>query len=158
MHADIEQIVRSTVPGRIVVIGAGAVGIYAAAQLADRGHEVVLLEAGQPSLGNFDGDSYASIGRPHSGIRIGRSRAVGGTTNLWGGQLVEFQPIDFEGRSWLPGSRWPFPTMSLPRTISPRTEISAFLRISFRMKISGRASRPPLRTSVQTSKSSSPAG
>lgn len=107
MHADMEQVVRSNVPGRIVVVGAGAVGIYAAALLADRGRDVVLLEAGKPSLGNFDADSYSSIGRPHSGIRIGRSRAVGGTTNLWGGQLVEFQPIDFEGRKWLPGSRWP---------------------------------------------------
>jgi choline dehydrogenase-like flavoprotein len=107
MHAEIEQIARTTVPGRIVVIGAGATGIYAAAQLAARGREVVLLEAGQPSLGNFDPRSYASVGRPHSGIRIGRSRSLGGTTNLWGGQLVEFQPIDFSGREWLTGSRWP---------------------------------------------------
>jgi len=47
------------------------------------------------------------VGRAHSGIRIGRSRSLGGTTNLWGGQLVEFQPIDFNGRDWLADSRWP---------------------------------------------------
>jgi choline dehydrogenase-like flavoprotein len=107
MHAEVEQIARTPAPGRIVVIGGGAVGLYAAAQLAARGRQVVLLEAGQPHLGNFDADSYTSIGRPHSGIRIGRSRTLGGTTNLWGGQLVEFQPIDFHGRAWLPGSKWP---------------------------------------------------
>ena len=107
MHADIEQVAGTTVPGRIVVVGAGAIGIYAAAQLAARGKHVVLLEAGERHLGNFDEGSYTSIGRPHSGIRIGRSRSLGGTTNLWGGQLVEFQPIDFNGRDWLPGSKWP---------------------------------------------------
>ena len=107
MHAEIEQIARTAVPGRIVVAGAGAVGLYAAAQLAARGKPVVLLEAGQARLGRFEGDSYTSIGRPHSGIKIGRSRSLGGTTNLWGGQLVEFQPIDFGGRDWLPGSKWP---------------------------------------------------
>ncbi len=107
MHADIENVAGTTVPGRIVVVGAGAVGIYAAAQLAARGKQVVLLEAGERHLGNFDEGSYTSIGRPHSGIRIGRSRSLGGTTNLWGGQLVEFQPIDFTGRDWLPGSKWP---------------------------------------------------
>lgn len=107
MHAEVEEVERISVPGRIVVIGAGAVGTYAAAQLAARGKQVVLLEAGEPRLGSFDAASYASIGRPHAGIRIGRSRSLGGTTNLWGGQLVEFQPIDFNGRDWLAGSKWP---------------------------------------------------
>ena len=119
MHAEVEQIARSVAPGRIVVVGAGAVGIYAAAQLAARGKQVVLLEAGKPQLGSFDGDSYTSIGRPHSGIKIGRSRSLGGTTNLWGGQLVEFQPIDFNGRDWLPGSKWPVSYDEIARYYKP---------------------------------------
>ena len=49
-------------------------------------------------LDNFSPQSYTSIGRAHNGIRIGRSRSLGGTTNLWGGQLAEFQPVDFAGR------------------------------------------------------------
>jgi choline dehydrogenase-like flavoprotein len=47
------------------------------------------------------------VGRKHEGLDLGRSRCLGGTTNLWGGQLVEFQPIDFDGRDWLPDSKWP---------------------------------------------------
>jgi choline dehydrogenase-like flavoprotein len=91
----------------VIVVGAGAVGLYAASQLAARGRNVVVIEAGDSRLGNFAAESYANVGRAHSGIRIGRSRGLGGTTNLWGGQLVEFQPIDFAGRDWLPGSQWP---------------------------------------------------
>jgi choline dehydrogenase-like flavoprotein len=92
---------------RTVVIGSGAVGLYAACQLAHLGQDVVLLESGSADLGSFPSDSYASVGHRHDGIRLGRNRGLGGTTNLWGGQLVEFQPIDFAGRDWLADSRWP---------------------------------------------------
>jgi len=92
---------------RTVVIGSGAVGLYAATELAKRGHNVVVIESGGFILDSFDPSSYLSVGRKHDGIRIGRSKSLGGTTNLWGGQLAEFQPVDFEGRDWIPGSKWP---------------------------------------------------
>ncbi len=106
LYSNPEQIVKSTAP-RVIVVGAGAVGLYAASQLAARGREVLVIEAGDSHLGSFPADSYTSVGRAHSGIKLGRSRSLGGTTNLWGGQLVEFQPLDFNGRDWLPGSKWP---------------------------------------------------
>ncbi len=95
------------VGSRTVIIGSGAVGLYAAVELAKRGHDVVVIESGGVGLDDFDPESYSSVGLPHDGIRIGRSRSLGGTTNLWGGQLVEFQPVDFDGRDWLPHSKWP---------------------------------------------------
>jgi choline dehydrogenase-like flavoprotein len=94
-------------PDCVVVIGAGAVGIHLAVQLAQRGRQVVVLESGSHTLRSFSHETFEVIGRKHEGIRIGRSVALGGTSNLWGGQLVEFLPIDLEGRDWLPGSRWP---------------------------------------------------
>jgi choline dehydrogenase-like flavoprotein len=107
MYVDVDRITSGAPTSRVVVIGAGAVGLYAASQLAARGRNVVVIEAGDSHLGNFAEKSYTSVGRTHTGIKLGRSRSMGGTTNLWGGQLVEFQPIDFEGRAWLPGSKWP---------------------------------------------------
>jgi choline dehydrogenase-like flavoprotein len=92
---------------RVVVIGAGAVGLYAASLLAARGSNVVVVEAGKSYLDSFANQSYCTVGRPHDGIRLARGRCVGGTTNLWGGQLVEFQRLDFDGRQWLPESKWP---------------------------------------------------
>ena len=107
MVVDVSQVMGGAPASRVVVIGAGAAGLYAASHLAARGREVLVIEAGDAHLGNFAAESYTPIGRPHSGIKLGRSRSLGGTTNLWGGQLVEFQPIDFADREWLPGSKWP---------------------------------------------------
>jgi len=90
-----------------VVIGSGAVGLYVSSELAKRRKRVLVIESGGAHLGGFGADSYAVVGVPHDGVSVGRSRSLGGTTNLWGGQLVEFQPIDFNGRDWLPGSAWP---------------------------------------------------
>lgn len=92
---------------RTVIIGSGAAGLYAAGELSKRGQDVLVIESGGTGLDSFPPESYSSVGHKHEGIRLGRSRSFGGTTNLWGGQLVEFQQVDFEGRDWLPDSKWP---------------------------------------------------
>lgn len=107
---------------RTVIIGGGTVGLYAAHELAKRGEEVVVIEAGGNALDGFAPQSYASVGKPHEGIRLGRSRSLGGTSNLWGGQLVEFQPIDFAGRDWLPDSKWPISFDEVARYYQPTYE------------------------------------
>jgi len=108
LTSDCKRIVGATRNSlRTVIIGGGTVGLYAARELAKLGQEVLVIEAGGADLDNFAPESYSCVGRPHQGIRIARSRCLGGTSNLWGGQLVEFQPVDFEGREWVADSRWP---------------------------------------------------
>jgi Choline dehydrogenase and related flavoproteins len=92
---------------RTVIIGAGTVGLYLASLLVSRGHNVIVIESGDRQLGQFDPESYRSIGRNHFGISQGRSRNLGGTSSLWGGQLVEFLPADFKKRTGVAGSGWP---------------------------------------------------
>ena len=96
-------------PGRerIVVIGSGAVGLYLASELSDRDLDVLVLESGGVHLDSFASESHASVGRKHDGLSLGRSRSLGGTTNLWGGQLVEFQAADFRQRDGVCSSDWP---------------------------------------------------
>lgn len=94
----------------VAIVGAGAVGITMAAELATSGLDIVLLEAGGSSFEASSQGLYnaaRSIGHPLPGLYEGRFRLLGGTTNFWGGQLVPFGLTVFEERSWLPYSGWP---------------------------------------------------
>jgi choline dehydrogenase-like flavoprotein len=94
----------------VIIVGAGAVGISMAVDLARAGRRVLLLEAGPKYLSKksqefFESASYA--GRPLEGLHKGRFRALGGTTNFWGGQLVRMDPVVFQHRPWVADVGWP---------------------------------------------------
>ena len=91
----------------VVIVGAGTIGLFLAKLLVEKGRRVTIVECGVVSLDSFSSEGFRNVGKPHQGTRIGRSRSIGGTSNLWGGQLVEFMPADFRGRPWLPTSAWP---------------------------------------------------
>lgn len=95
----------------VVVVGAGPLGIVTALELADRGHRVLLAESGAR---RFDARAQAlsdsdSRGEDPYHVRKDLSvrRQVGGTSALWGGRCVPFDPIDFEPRPVVPDRLWP---------------------------------------------------
>ena len=94
----------------ICVIGAGPAGITAAIGLAEQGLSVVLVESG------LEGDdevaqrlSDAEVVTPvtHSVMQDAVRRGLGGTSALWGGRCVPFDPVDFESRDFVAGVGWP---------------------------------------------------
>jgi len=93
----------------ICIAGAGAAGVTLALNLADRGHRVLLLEAGGFDYDDADQDPYVgtNIGYPYHEITTTRLRFLGGSTNHWGGMCSILEPIDFEKRDWVPHSGWP---------------------------------------------------
>jgi choline dehydrogenase-like flavoprotein len=92
----------------VIVIGAGAVGLVAAVSLARADLRVLLLETGSTEPGAAqDLNEVDMTGRTHLGALHGRARVVGGTTTLWGGQLTQFVPYDFEARAIMPDAAWP---------------------------------------------------
>lgn len=93
----------------VLIIGAGAVGITLAVDLARKGKRVVVCESGGRGMELASQKLNEAIlsGRMHSGITEGRARVLGGTTTLWGGQLIAFREIDFVERPWLNLKAWP---------------------------------------------------
>jgi choline dehydrogenase-like flavoprotein len=92
----------------VCIVGAGAAGITLACELDGCGLKVILLEAGglKPdvdSLGYYRGTATEPHPDPTQWRRIG----FGGTTSVWGGRCIAFDPIDFERRTYVSCSGWP---------------------------------------------------
>lgn len=109
MILELDDVDLAALNPAIVVIGAGAAGIVLAVALARRGVKVVLCEAGGRTVepASLALNDARVTGRPHTGIAEGRARQLGGTTTLWGGQLISFRDIDFQPRPWLGLPGWP---------------------------------------------------
>ncbi|MCA3030162.1 MAG: hypothetical protein ING66_16385 [Rhodocyclaceae bacterium] len=99
MILDTKQIIASggELSADVAVVGGGTIGLFLAKQLVDRGMSVVVIESGGRVPSTALNESNAqSVGREHDGTTLGRASGLGGTSALWGGQLVEFDPHDFD--------------------------------------------------------------
>ncbi len=93
----------------VAIVGAGAVGIALAVLLARQGIAVTLIEGGpaKPPVAFRKENHAGSTGRAHLGLSDGRMKALGGTTRLWGGQLMPFGPGDLAGATYPGKPAWP---------------------------------------------------
>lgn len=100
----------TSIDADIVVVGAGAAGITIARELAGTRHRVVVLESGGFEFGADTQALYAGevVDDRYDPLDATRLRYFGGSTNHWEGNCRPFDDIDFEPRSWLPHSGWPF--------------------------------------------------
>jgi choline dehydrogenase-like flavoprotein len=95
----------------VLILGGGAAGLSLAAILSSRSINVAVVEAGGRTRSKTSQAIYrGELADPtiHPRIDSYRVRAIGGTSTIWGGRAIPFDPIDFEKRSWVPGSGWPF--------------------------------------------------
>lgn len=97
-------------PADTCIIGSGPAGLTLAARLARTGRRIILLEAGDNQETDSKKEIYkGEVADPlvHWPLDTYRVRALGGTSSIWGGRCIPYDPIDFEERSWVPHSGWP---------------------------------------------------
>ncbi|MGG1946372.1 GMC family oxidoreductase [Trinickia sp. NRRL B-1857] len=94
----------------VCIVGAGVAGITLALELDRCGIDTCLLESGGYRPDDDTRDLYRgeNAGLPYAFADGSRSRYFGGSSNCWGGWCRPLDPWDFDKRSWVPGSGWPF--------------------------------------------------
>lgn len=105
-QAGTEVIERAT---PVCIIGAGTAGIFLSQILREHGIEVILLEAGDAHarLADEVGQRCIQTGIRYRGADAGRSFGLGGTSALWGGQLIPLMPSDMGERPSAKIAAWP---------------------------------------------------
>ena len=94
----------------VCVVGGGPAGISLTLALSSRGLSVLLLESGRwtqdaTTQSLYEGE--VADERLHSPPDKYRQRRMGGSSAIWGGRCMPFDPLDFEQRSHVPHSGWP---------------------------------------------------
>lgn len=102
--------VPATIAADVAIVGAGAAGIALALELSAAGLTVVMTEAGGRKFSRESQDFYTAEAvdpESHDQVNLFRRRVFGGSTTVWGGRCIPFDPIDFEDRPWIAHGTWP---------------------------------------------------
>ena len=94
---------------QVCILGAGTSGIFLAKLLSADGVHVVLLEAGDKvgkSPGQI-GEICEQKGVNYRGANNGRCFGIGGTSALWGGQMIGLMSSDVGYRNNASIEAWP---------------------------------------------------
>jgi choline dehydrogenase-like flavoprotein len=100
----------TVIHGDIAIVGAGPAGIVVALEAAKHGIKVVLLESGkesfEPGLQQLSAAAEWDHHR-HAPMTMAVRRQVGGTSVIWGGRCVPYDPVDFDTRPIAGSASWP---------------------------------------------------
>jgi choline dehydrogenase-like flavoprotein len=94
----------------LAIIGGGPAGITLALTLANKPIRILMLEGGGTGFDEKEQALYdgTQTGVPYTPLNATRQHYLGGGTNHWGGWCRPLDKSDFEKRSWVPYSGWPF--------------------------------------------------
>jgi len=100
----------------VCVIGSGPVGLTIARALAERHRSVTIFERGPLRAAEPAADEECVFDRRvYRGTTTGRAFGAGGTSALWGGQLLPVRPEDLNQRQPIGAPAWPLQYSELAR-------------------------------------------
>jgi choline dehydrogenase-like flavoprotein len=110
---------RLTANCSVCVVGGGIAGLIAASRLSASGRRVIVLESGdRKPLDRLDAfNAVEQVGEAYQNVFAGRVRALGGTSNTWGGRIMPLAPHDMAPRDYLGLSGWPIEKAELDRSV-----------------------------------------
>lgn len=94
----------------LAVVGSGPAGITVALEVAREGFDVVIIESGRERFDPFAqqlSDAAEFDVDLHAPMSMAVRRQLGGTSAIWGGRCVPYDPIDFESRPHMGDANWP---------------------------------------------------
>lgn len=95
----------------VCIVGNGPAGGTIVRELANSSLRVILVESGgidvQPGPGELNEIENVGVARALDQSVV-RNRVLGGTSHAWTGRCVGMDEIDYQQRSWVPHSGWPF--------------------------------------------------
>lgn len=106
----------------VCIVGAGPAGITLARTLAAEGVDVLIMESGGPKASASAqslNSGHVDPGSHHPPIDMYRERRLGGSSTIWGGRCIPFDPIDFEQREHVAHSGWPISYDEVARFYEP---------------------------------------
>ncbi len=111
---DLERDSPGKLEADVCVIGAGPVGLAVARGLADGGARVVVLERGpRVALSQHGSADVLVEGSEYAAAAAGRAFGLGGTSALWGGQLLPLKDSEALAPAVPDEQRWPVSTRDL---------------------------------------------
>lgn len=94
----------------LAVVGAGPAGIVVALEAADRGLSVILVESGRERFDHAVQELSEAAEwdeQRHASLSMAIRRQLGGTSVIWGGRCVPYDPVDFLTRPVAGSVSWP---------------------------------------------------
>lgn len=84
----------------IIIIGAGLSGLFLANELLNSNKKILIVDRGNENTNELNELRTENIGHLHKSSQNQDNFILGGHSSNWGGQLAEFESIDFEHNLW----------------------------------------------------------
>jgi GMC oxidoreductase len=92
----------------VCILGSGPVGLTVARSLAEKNRRVTILEIGGLTAATCTASSTARFDRrEYRGATVGRAFGLGGTSALWGAQMLPVRAADLWARPQIQSPAWP---------------------------------------------------